>query len=630
MSIKVSKVSAGGLKAPVQGGIWKDADPRYAANAWVSIEIEGNSGIETAAVEFQMPSLSGQGYPSRAQDLLKEVIKRLVNHSFSLNEGDELEALIEAWSIEAIKDKKIFRKLNRDGSPELDKFLKKYKDKIVYAICSLIRHALKSRSSTAHDDVQTFSNVAWPNSRFSDLLENILFFWKLPELNVPDMLGKSAQHYSDVELAKPLGINGTKGHLVERHALSLGLNSLRFTKGSYVIYDESNKKLPFKWSRTIVSSSMSHALTSHKEATRACLQRLGLPVPEGRLFKKDDLWMAEQYAELIGYPVVCKPVAGVGGIGVFANLRTAKELRDALNISQSSQLGKQDVIIEKHVSGEDYRILVLDGKVIAAIMRLPACVVGDGENSIAELVLLKNQFRKSNPHLWRRPIKFNDTMMFQLDRLGLSLESVPAAGELVRLSSSSNISQGGDSISVYDELHEDIKKACVESVKVIPGLNYCGVDFLLEDHTKPLSEQDSGICELNAHAAIGNCEYPLFGEPKEVAKKLLISAANQEGLSFLTAPLDTLHLHSTVKGTLAKTGYVEWVMERAKKFGLSGWIRQVDRRTVEVRIYGDLLPASYLVTALVLGPANAKPTSVNTIHYEGEKPVGFRLLGGKL
>lgn len=625
MSIKVTAASAGGLRLPVRGGIWERSETRVDANGWVCLVIETIRGTKEVVVEFHMPSQSGTGFPSRAQGLLHKTLMMVINKEFADEDCKELESVVRARADQAIEEGRLFRRRNGAGRPILDSFLRMYRDKVVYIVYAAIQHALQGKHQERQRDVYTYAGINWASSQYGEVLDAVLFFWKIPEPAVPSMLGKPAQHYDDVEFAKPLGINGTKGHLIERHALSLGLNSLRFTKGSYVIFDEDNRKLPFKWSRTIVSSSMSHALTSHKEATRACLQRSGLPVPEGRLFKQQDLDLAEEYAGMIGYPVVCKPVAGVGGIGVFANLQNPKQLRDALNITQSSQLGRQDVIIEKHVQGEDYRILVLDGKVIAAIMRLPACVVGDGENNIAELVLLKNQFRKGNPHLWRRPIKFNDSMLFQLDRLDYTLESVPKEGELVRLSASSNISQGGDSVSVYDELGEDIKEACVKSVEAIPGLNYCGVDFLLEDHSKPLSEQDAGICELNAHAAIGNCEYPLYGEPRDVAKYLLISAAKQEGLKYLSTPLETLHVHSVVKGSLANAGYVDWVIEKAKAFGISGWVSEVDRRTVEVRLFGDLLPVSYLVTALIIGPPAAKPTSVKTVQHNGVAPKGFKV-----
>ncbi|AQU81874.1 MULTISPECIES: ATP-binding protein [unclassified Halomonas] len=624
MDIKVIAVSSGGLRNPVNGGIWNNADFRGAANGWLSFVVDTPNGQKKATVEFLMPSQSGLGFPARAQTLLHAVLKSLVgDHCIN----DSVEKFVNRVASNALAGTNLWRKKDEGGTPILDKFLGLYRGKIVAVVAAAVNYLLERSQpeGTVKADIYTYESFEWSSSYCAEILDNVLFYWKIPEPIMPDMLGKSPQYYSDCDLAKPLGINGTKGHLIERHALSYGMNSLRFTKGSYVIYDKDNKKVPFKWSRSVVSSSMSHALTSHKEATRACLQRVGLPVPEGRLFKKADLGLAEEYANLIGFPVVCKPVAGVGGIGVFANLQTPQQLKEALEISQSSQLGKQDVIIEKHVKGEDYRILVLDGEVIAAIMRLPACVVGDGESTIAELIMLKNQLRRKNPHLWRRPIKLNDSMRFQLDRLGYSLDSIPLKDELVRLSASSNISQGGDSISVFDELHEEIKEACIESVRAIPGLNYCGVDFLLEDHTKPLSAQDAGICELNAHAAIGNCEYPLFGEPRDVAKYFLLSAAKQQGLTFLSSPLEKLHVHSIVKGSLAGTGYVEWAIEKAKNFGLSGWITEKDSRTIEVRLYGDSLPVSYLVSALIIGPPEAKPTSVKTEQHNGVEPLGFEI-----
>src|SRR5690606_36250167 len=133
------------------------------------------------------------------------------------------------------------------------------------------------------------------------------------------------------------------------------------------------------------------------------------------------------------------------------------------------------------------------------------------------LIVNKNAVRALNPHLLSRLIKYGDAARHQLDRAGLTLASVPAPGHPVLLSDSCSLSQGGDSIDVLDELHPSINDACVRALRAVPVMWYCGVDFLLEDHSGPLSEQQARVCELNAHAAVSNCQYPRSGTPRNVA-----------------------------------------------------------------------------------------------------------------
>ena len=113
---------------------------------------------------------------------------------------------------------------------------------------------------------------------------------------------------------------------------------------------------------------------------------------------------------------------------------------------------------------------------------------------------------------------FDEGTEYQLDKQELTLHSVPAAGKQVILSGSCNLSQGGDSVNILHEMHPSIIKVAEDAVKAVPGLDYCGIDFLIEDHRKPVGETDIGICELNAHAAIGTACYTMFGEPVNVPR----------------------------------------------------------------------------------------------------------------
>ncbi|WP_168198698.1 ATP-grasp domain-containing protein [Nesterenkonia sp. NBAIMH1] len=275
----------------------------------------------------------------------------------------------------------------------------------------------------------------------------------------------------------------------------------------------SEKRLSFKWGRSPLASGVALSICSYKEATRRLLQRIDVPVPQGRVFSTADRELAIEYADRIGYPVVCKPVAGLRGIGVVANIQSRDELQDALELYQQSELGDDDFVIEDHVPGEDYRIVVIGDEVVASVVRAPASVTGDGVHTVADLIEYKNRARQDNPHLSSRPIKVGESLQYQLNLAGLTYSSVPEAGRTVLLANSANLSQGGDSFEIADEMHPSIKELAVKAVQAVPGLGFCGLDMLIEDHRKPTWEQQCTVIELNAHAAIGSAQYPMWGTP---------------------------------------------------------------------------------------------------------------------
>lgn len=450
--------------------------------------------------------------------------------------------------------------------------------------------------------------------RFSGLVsdvEDAVIFPPPPEATYE---GIPVTKYSDVDDLHPLGPNGSKGHLLEREALALGLNTTRYSKGAFTATDGIHDPVPFKWSRNPMSSATALALCTHKEATRMQLQQAGVPVPLGRTFARGDFATGRDFAERIGYPVVVKPAMGVRGIGVVAGIQDEEQLDAAFGLMSGSKLGNQDFIVEKHVHGADYRIVVIGDEVIAAIQREPASVFGDGTSTIAELLINKNTARKRNPHLWARPAKYDEAAQHELRKTGRDLETVLPKGERQLLANTCSLSQGGDSIDVLDELHPTIKEAAVKAVKAIPGLFFCGVDFLLEDHTKPLDEQDAGICELNAHAAIGNCEYPMFGKGRPVAKTMIRTTIEHFGLEADTERAETVALHLIVRGRVVGVNFRNWLQRRAQISGVSGWVRNLGKRAVEVVIVGPTDPATAVAAATILGPKNAVPTAYEATH----------------
>ena len=457
-----------------------------------------------------------------------------------------------------------------------------------------------------------------PRLPYEDILPRMSLYCCRPAPQLPLWEGRAPNAYPDAAYIMPLGNSGAKGHLLEREALAWGLDTVRYNKGSFIAFDADRKTLGFRWTRSNISSGAALALGTHKEGTRACLARHGVPVPEGRMFVNGDFDTAIEFAAQIGYPVVCKPAMGVRGIGVVANIQTEDELRRAFEMYTSTKLGRDDFIIEEHIPGRDYRIVVVDDQVIAAVQREPGAVVGDGHSNIAELILFKNALRQKNPHLGPRPVEFNDNMRWQLEKAGYTLDTVLPEGTRAALTTSCNLSQGGDSIDVLDEMHPSIKAAAVAAVRAVPGMRYCGVDFLLEDHRLPIDGQPSGkrggICELNAHGAVSNCEYPMYGTGRPVARSLLMACVETEGLKIRSERAQQLCLHVEIRGKVTRVGYRAWLQKWAERFGVTGKVRNIGTRRVEAILCGDLDPVTALVAKAVLGPPGAQPTSVRSTH----------------
>ncbi|GAA1189632.1 acylphosphatase [Nesterenkonia xinjiangensis] len=460
---------------------------------------------------------------------------------------------------------------------------------------------------------------------YENLVGVVVHYATYPTPPAPTLEGRPALTYDDVDYIRPMGSYAVHGHIVEREALAYGLNTRRFNKSTFQADDGERSPLSFRTARWPLSSVVAASIVRHKESTRILLHRNGCPVPLGRTFSNGDAGSALQYAERIGFPVVLKPAAGSMGVGVTANIVNAEELGSALDRMRQSVMGSGDFIVEKHIHGRDYRIMVLGDEVVAAVERVPASVVGDGTSTLIELILAKNAARKQNSHLATLKLKWNATARHESAKAGYQGDSVIPAGERVLLNSGNNLTQGGDSIEILDEIHPSILKASVEAVKAVPGLAYCGVDFLLEDHTRPLDEQEGAICELNAVAALPVAEYPMFGTPRRVSSQFLRRAAGEFGLHVLPERAERLSVRIRARGRVVGVGYRGWFSRRAAEFGCTGWIRRKSDRSVEAVVSGPTDAVAALATAAVLGPRRARPTSVTTVHVQDPGVEGFEI-----
>ncbi|HSJ74806.1 MAG TPA: cyanophycin synthetase, partial [Gemmatimonadales bacterium] len=253
-------------------------------------------------------------------------------------------------------------------------------------------------------------------------------------------------------------------------------------------------------------------LASDKEETNRILANLGLPVPRQRLVQNADDAVAA--AEKIGYPVVVKPYNANHGRGITVHLTTAEQVRTAFDVAREHS---RSVIVESFIVGEDHRMLVINGELVAVAKRVPGHVVGDGVHTIEQLVELVNQDpRRGVGHekvLTR--LEFDHQAEVLLSRKGYTRESIPDAGETVFLRSTGNLSTGGTATDLTDLVHPDNIEMAVRAVKAI-GLDVGGVDFLSSDVTESYKEVGGAICEVNAAPGFRMHMAPSEGRARDV------------------------------------------------------------------------------------------------------------------
>ncbi len=258
-------------------------------------------------------------------------------------------------------------------------------------------------------------------------------------------------------------------------------------------------------------------LASDKDETNKILASLGLPVPRQELV--DSQTDALKAARKLGGPVVLKPYNGNHGRGITINITDDDDIRAAFVAAQEHSLS---VIVETFVPGDDHRLLVVNGELIAATRRTPGHVVGDGRRTVAELVEIVNQDpRRGVGHekvLTRIVLDREAAMM--LERIGMTADSVPPAGNIVYLRSTANLSTGGTATDVTDVIHPDNRAMAERAVRAI-GLDVGGVDFISTNIAESYRRVGGGICEVNAAPGFRMHIAPSEGTPRDAAGPVL-------------------------------------------------------------------------------------------------------------
>ncbi len=302
-------------------------------------------------------------------------------------------------------------------------------------------------------------------------------------------------------------------------AASRDIPWIRLDRHSLVQLGQGVHQQRIRATMTSMTSGIAVDIASDKSLTNRLLDSAGLPVPKSAVVDTEEATV--EAALRIGFPCVVKPLDGNHGRGVHLDLRSEEAVRAAYHgASRESRSG--DLVVESYVAGNDYRCLVIGGKVAAIAERVPASVTGDGEHTVRQLVNVANADpRRGIGHekvLTR--IKVDEAAEGLVRDQGFGLDDVPPAGVFVKLALTGNMSTGGTSIDRTIEAHPD-NVEIAETAAQIVGLDIAGIDFICPDIATPVRETGGAIVEVNAAPGFRMHTHPTEGEPQYVARPVI-------------------------------------------------------------------------------------------------------------
>jgi cyanophycin synthetase len=332
--------------------------------------------------------------------------------------------------------------------------------------------------------------------------------------------GKQVDIPSIVQQLKEIRENNMLGPSTKSivdEAKKRGIHIIRLNSQSYVQLGHGVNQRRIQATMTDRTTAIGVEIVDDKMRTKRILKDSGVPVPEGDdvLELNDALDLAKE----LGYPVVVKPLIGNHGRGITVDVKNKEAL--AVAFDQAKKFRKR-IIIEKFLEGSDHRVLIIDGKFVAAARRDPASVTGDGKSTIQELIDKVNEDPRRGYGHENILTKVNIDFMTKrlLNQKGLELSHVLGVGELLILKSTANLSMGGTATDVTDEVHPSVR-AMAERISREIDLDVMGIDILAPHLREPLEETGGAVVEVNAAPGFRMHLQPYSGTPRNIAKPVV-------------------------------------------------------------------------------------------------------------
>ncbi|RJG04680.1 cyanophycin synthetase [Noviherbaspirillum cavernae] len=361
------------------------------------------------------------------------------------------------------------------------------------------------------------------------------------------------------EIAESVALGPSTACIIDA-ATERRIPSLRLNDGNLVQLGYGARQRRIWTAETDQTSAIAESISSDKDLTKSLLQSCGVPVPEGRLVDSAaDAWDA---AEDIGIPVVVKPSDGNHGRGVSTDLKTRAEIEAAYALADAEG---SEVIVERFIAGNEHRLLVVGGKMVAAARGESAYITGDGKSTIAELIniQLNSDPRRGAGEEFPLNLLLIDeaddpgVILLELSRQGYTTESVPPEGKRVLVQRHGNVA-----FDVTDLVHPSVAAAASLAARIV-GLDIAGVDLVAEDISKPLDAQGGAIVEVNAGPGLLMHLKPADGPARPVGRAIvdhlfagqdsgripIVGVTGSHGMTMVTRLVaQLLHLHGAYVG----------------------------------------------------------------------------------
>ncbi|MFT4101764.1 MAG: cyanophycin synthetase [Burkholderiaceae bacterium] len=305
---------------------------------------------------------------------------------------------------------------------------------------------------------------------------------------------------------------GPSTNCIVAAATARKIPSIRLNDGNLVQLGYGAKMRRIWTAETDLTSAIAEGISRDKDLTKQLLESVGVPVPDGRLVDgAADAWAA---AEDVGVPVVVKPFDGNHGRGVITNLFTREEVERAFVVAEREGSG---VLVERHVSGDEHRLLVVGNRMVAAARGESAWVTGDGRSTVLQLIAtqLNTDPRRGNTEDHPlNPVRIDSGVQLGLERQGLTPDGIPAEGRRVLIQRNGNVAN-----DCTDDVHPSVADLCVLAARTI-GLDIAGIDLVTDDVSRPLSQTRGAIVEVNAGPGLLMHLKPASGKPRAVGEAI--------------------------------------------------------------------------------------------------------------
>lgn len=396
-------------------------------------------------------------------------------------------------------------------------------------------------------------------------------------------LDEDIQRMRELREAERLG--PSTGSIVEE-AESRGIPWIRLNQYSLCQLGYGANQKRIQATVTSETSSIGVELACDKEDTKYLLEQAEVEVPRGDIISRER--SLKDACDYVGYPLVIKPIDGNHGRGITVDIQNYEE---ALVAFHAAKEVSRRVIVEKFITGEDYRLLVINNVLVAAAKRTPAHVIGDGKSTIQELVdeVNKDPRRGYGHEKVLTQITINDLTKTIIKDAGYIVDSVIPEGEMLVLKDTANLSTGGTAEDVTDIVHP-ANVSMAERISKIIDLDICGIDVMTTDITKPLSETGGAVLEVNAGPGFRMHLAPTTGLPRNVAAPVIDKLFPKQG--------DTGRIPITaITGTNGKTTTSRLIAHMAKMKGYRVGYTTSDGVYIQNRL---------LMTGDCTGPASAE------------------------